>query len=172
MVNPQRGRACAARVDLGLPAEARAKGLFMLVDEIKARMFQAMKAGDTVAKEVLRVAVGEITTDAARDGRKGDDAEAQAHVKKLVKSLEETIASTEDETAKAQLRREIDVLSEFLPKTLSEDGVVALLEAVAAAVRAAPNDGAATGVAMKHLKQSGASVDGKVVAAAVKRVRA
>lgn len=144
----------------------------MLVDDIKARMFQAMKAGDVVAKEVLRVAVGEITTDAARDGRKGDDAEAQALVKKLVKSLEETIANVDDDGRKSQLRREIEVLSEFLPKTLSEDDVVALLAAVADAVRAAPNDGAATGVAMKHLKQSGASVDGKVVSAAVKRVRA
>ena len=42
----------------------------MLVDAIKAKMFEAMKAGDTVAKEILRVAVGEITTDAARAGKK------------------------------------------------------------------------------------------------------
>ena len=33
----------------------------MLLEDIKAKMFQAIKAGDTVAKEILRVAVGEIT---------------------------------------------------------------------------------------------------------------
>jgi hypothetical protein len=55
---------------------------------------------------------------------------------------------------------------------LGEDAVVALLGPVTDAVRGAANDGAATGVAMKHLKASGAAVDGKVVSAAVKRLRA
>jgi uncharacterized protein YqeY len=144
----------------------------MLLDEIKAQMFKAMKAGDTTTKEVLRVAVGEITTDQAREGRKGDDDEARALVKKLVKSIEETLAQTTDEAQKATLKKEVEVLSQFLPKTLSEDDVVALLAPVAEGVRAAANDGAATGVAMKHLKTTGAAVDGKVVSAAVKRLRA
>lgn len=144
----------------------------MLVDDIKAEMFKAMKAGDITRKEVLRVAVGEITTDAARDGRKGDDDEARAIVKKLVKSIEETIGQTADDAQKATLRTEVAVLSEFLPKTLSEDDIVALLAPVADGIKAAPNDGAATGVAMKHIKTTGAAVDGKVVSAAVKRLRA
>jgi uncharacterized protein YqeY len=143
----------------------------MLIDDIKARMFQAMKAGDVVAKEVLRVAMGEITTDAARDGRKGDDEEARALVKKLAKSIEETRGQTTDPDKLAALTRELEVLSEFLPKSLSEDDVAKLLEPVADAVRAAPNDGAATGVAMKHLKASGAAVEGKVVGAAVRKLR-
>ncbi len=144
----------------------------MLLDEIKAQMFKAMKAGDTTTKEVLRVAVGEITTDQAREGRTGDDDEARALVKKLVKSIEETLAQTTDVAQMATLKKEVEVLSQFLPKTLSEDDVVALLAPVAEGVRAAANDGAATGVAMKHLKTTGAAVDGKVVSAAVKRLRA
>jgi uncharacterized protein YqeY len=75
-----------------------------LVDQIKARMFQAMKAGNIVEKEILRVAMGEITTDAARAGKKGDDEEAQAILKKLVKSNEESIEASQDETQKATLR--------------------------------------------------------------------
>ncbi len=144
----------------------------VLLDEIKAQMFKAMKAGDVTTKEILRVAVGEITTDAARDGRKGDDDEARAIVKKIVKSLEDTMGQVSDAERQATLKREIEVLSQFLPKTLGEDDVVALLDAVRDAVRAAPNDGAATGVAMKHLKTTGAALDGKVVSAAVRRVRA
>ena len=144
----------------------------MLLDEIKARMFQAMKAGDTTTKEILRVAVGEITTEAARDGRKGDDDEARAILRKLVKSNEETIGRTEDPAQQATLRREIEVLAEFLPKALSEDDVAAMLEPVKDALRAAGNDGQATGVAMKHLKTTGATLDGKIVSAAVKRIRA
>jgi hypothetical protein len=42
---------------------------------------------------------------------------------------------------------------------------------VAGAIKAAGNDGQATGVAMKHLKSAGASVDGKTVAEAVKQIR-
>jgi uncharacterized protein YqeY len=143
----------------------------MLLDEIKAEMFKAMKAGDSTRKEVLRVAVGEITTDAAREGRKGDDDEARAIVKKLVKSIEETIGQTADEAQKATLRTEVEVLSQFLPKTLSEDDIALLLAPVAEGVKSAANDGAATGVAMKHLKSTGAAVDGKAVSAAVKRLR-
>jgi uncharacterized protein YqeY len=142
-----------------------------LLDQIKARMFQAMKAGNTIEKEILKVAMGEITTDAARPGRKGDDAEAQALLKKLVKSNEETFAVSQDEAQKQTLRTEIEVLLAFLPKPLGVPEVVAALAPVAEAVKAAGNDGQATGVAMKHLKSLGAEVNGKDVSAAVRQMR-
>ncbi|HKY40299.1 MAG TPA: GatB/YqeY domain-containing protein [Polyangiaceae bacterium] len=142
-----------------------------LVDQIKARMFQAIKAGNTVEKEILRVAMGEITTDTARAGKKGDDEEAQAILKKLVKSNEESLAASQDETQKATLRAEIDILNGFLPKALGVPEIVASLAQVAEAVRTAGNDGQATGVAMKHLKSLGAVVHGKDVSAAVRQLR-
>ena len=142
-----------------------------LVDQIKARMFAAMKAGNTVEKEILRVAMGEITTDAARDGRKGDDAESQAILKKLVKSNEESLEASQDEAQKATLRAEIEVLNTFLPKALGAAEILAALAAVAEAVKTAGNDGQATGVAMKHLKSLGAVVNGKDVSAAVRQLR-
>jgi len=144
----------------------------MLLEAIKARMFAAIKAGRAVEKEILRVAVGEITTEQAREGRKGDDAEAQAIVAKLVKSNQESLAASEDPAQRAVLEEEIAILSGFLPKLLGTDEIVELLAPVRDAVRAAGNDGQATGVAMKHLKSSGAAVNGKDVAEAVKRVRA
>jgi uncharacterized protein YqeY len=142
-----------------------------LVDQIKARMFAAMKAGNVVEKEILKVAMGEITTDAARAERKGDDAEAQAILKKLVKSNEETIEASQDETQKATLRAEVEVLNTFLPKSLGLAEIVAALAPVADAVKAAGNDGQATGVAMKHLKSLAAEVNGKDVSAAVRQLR-
>ncbi len=142
-----------------------------LVDQIKARMFAAMKAGNTVEKEILRVAMGEITTDAARPGKKGDDEESQAILKKLVKSNEESLAASQDETQKATLRAEIEVLNGFLPKALGLPEIVAALAPVAEAVKTAGNDGQATGVAMKHLKTLGAVVNGKDVSAAVRQLR-
>ncbi|HEX5099611.1 MAG TPA: GatB/YqeY domain-containing protein [Polyangiaceae bacterium] len=144
----------------------------MLLDEIKAQMFRAMKAGNVIEKEILRVAVGEITTEAARDGRKGDDDEARAILKKLIKSNDESLASGPDAEQRRVLEEETRVLSAFLPKVLDVDAIVAALEPVRDAVRGAGNDGQATGIAMKHLKTSGASVGGKDVAEAVKRLRA
>jgi uncharacterized protein YqeY len=131
-----------------------------------------MKAGSTTEKEILKVAMGEITTDAARVGRKGDDEEALAILKKLVKSNEESIEASQDETQKATLRAEIGVLNDFLPKSLGVPEIAAALSAVADAIRAAGNDGQATGVAMKHLKSLGAVVNGKDVSTAVRQLRA
>jgi uncharacterized protein YqeY len=144
----------------------------MLLDEIKAQMFRAMKAGHVVEKEILRVAVGEITTEAAREGRKGDDDEARAIVRKLIKSNDESLASGLDAEKKRVLEEENRILSAFLPKSLDVDAIVLLLAAVKDGVRSAGSEGQATGVAMKHLKSQGASVNGKDVAEAVKRVRA
>lgn len=144
----------------------------MLLDDIKAKMFAAMKSGDTVAKEILKVAMGEITTEAARAGRKGDDAEAQAILRKLMKSNEETMVNTTDAAQRATLEQENAVLATFLPKSLGVDEIVTLLAPVADAIKAAGNDGQATGVAMKHLKASGAVVGGKDVGEAVKKLRA
>src|SRR5690606_6957998 len=60
----------------------------MLVDEIKAAMFKAMKAGYTIKKEVLRTALGEATA----TGETADDARMTGVLRKLVKSNEETLA--------------------------------------------------------------------------------
>jgi len=144
----------------------------MLLDEIKAQMFRAMKAGNIVEKEILRVAVGEITTEAAREGRKGDDDESRAIIRKLIKSNDESLASGPDAEKRRVLEEETRILSAFLPSVLGVDAIVAALEPVRDAVRGAGNDGQATGIAMKHLKASGASVGGKDVAEAVKRLRA
>jgi uncharacterized protein YqeY len=143
----------------------------MLLDEIKARMFQAMKSGKAVEREILRVAVGEITTDREREGRSGSDDEARAILKKIVKSNEESLALVEDATQKAVLLEEVAVLSAFLPKSLGVEEIVQALAPVHAALKNAGNDGQATGVAMKHLKAQGLGVSGKDVAEAVKRLR-
>jgi uncharacterized protein YqeY len=143
----------------------------MLLDEIKAQMFQAMKAGRIVEKEILRVAVGEITTEAAREGRKGNDEEAQVILRKLIKSNEESLTASEDAAKRVVLEEENRILAAFLPKLLSVEEIVAALAPVADAVKVAGNEGQATGVAMKHLKGAGALVSGKDVALAVKQLR-
>jgi uncharacterized protein YqeY len=142
----------------------------MLLDELKARMFRAMKEKRDVEKEILRVAIGEITTDAARPGRKGDDAEAIAIVRRLQKSVEETLAAA-DASNRPTLEQELAVLKGLVPQALGPAEAIAALAPVAEAIKAAAGDGPAMGIAMKHLKSTGATVDGKVVAEAVRALR-
>lgn len=141
------------------------------LDDVKRRMMAAMKAGDTVRKEILRVAVGEITTNEARGTVKTEDDE-RAIVRKLMKSNEETLSLTTDEAQKQTLLQEIAILRELLPQSLGVDAIVEALAPVRDALRAEGNDGKATGAAMKHLKSLGALVEGKDVSEAVRRVRA
>src|SRR5690606_30660689 len=140
----------------------------MLVDEIKAAMFKAMKAGNVIEKEVLRTALGEVTA----TGESADDARMIGVLRKLVKSNEETLAATSDPQARERLEKELEVLRGYLPKTWTPTQIEAALTPVAEAIRAATGDGPATGIAMKRLKSLDAVVEGKDVAAAVQSLRA
>jgi uncharacterized protein YqeY len=142
-----------------------------IVDELKARMSEATRSKDEVAKNIYRLAYSEMQLASARSGKDVNDDEATAILKKLVKSNEETLAVATEASQKEALAREIALLTAMLPKTLGVPEIVAALAPVAEAIRAAGNDGQATGVAMKHLKSTGAPVDGKNVAAAVKQLR-
>ncbi len=142
-----------------------------IVDELKGRMNESLRAKDEVAKNIYRLAYSEMQLAAARSGKDTSDDDAIAILKKLVKSNEDTLAVAADAGQREVLTREIAVLTALLPKTLSVAEVVAALAPVVDAVKAAGNDGQATGVAMKHLKSTGASVDGKTAAAAVKQIR-
>jgi hypothetical protein len=144
----------------------------MLADDLKKQMMQAMKDKDDVARTVLGVARGEIQTAEARANRPLADEEVVAILRKLVKSNEETLAAAPDGAGAAALKREIAVLTALLPARLSPAELVEALASQREAIRAAKSDGQATGVAMKHLKSSGAAFDGAEVAAAVKQIRA
>lgn len=144
----------------------------MLIDDIKKRMRDALKAGRTVEKEILRVAIGEIETNAARAGKDAGDAASQAVIRKLLKSNEETLAVASDAEQRRTLELESEVLRSLLPRALDRAEIERALAQVADQIRAAKSDGQATGIAMKQLKASGAEVDGKDVAAVVTSLRA
>jgi uncharacterized protein len=143
----------------------------VLVDDIKNRIKEAMKGGRAVERDVLRVALSEIGA-AENRGALMNDEEAQKIVRKLIKSNQETLAVADRPQTKQKLEEENEVLESLLPKRLGIDEIARELATVAQQIKDAKSEGQATGVAMKHLKASGASVDGKDVAEAVKRLRA
>jgi uncharacterized protein YqeY len=142
-----------------------------IVDELRARMNEVLRGKDEVAKNIYRLAYSEVQLASARLGKDVSDDEAIAILKKLVKSNEDTLAVATEAQQRDALAREIALLGAMLPKTLGVPEIVAALAPVADKIRAAGNDGQATGIAMKHLKSTAASVDGKTAAAAVKQIR-
>jgi uncharacterized protein len=143
----------------------------MLVEQLKKRIATAVKDGDSVARDILRLALGEIQTAEARKNAQLSDEEATAALRKLVKSNEETLGLSGEGESAAALKKEIEVLTSLLPKQLSVDEIVAALASQVDAIKAAKADGQAVGVAMKHLKSTAAPVTGNDVQAAVKKIR-
>ncbi len=144
----------------------------MLVDEIKKRAAAAVKQGDTVARDVLRLALGEIQTAEARKNEAVGEEEAAAALRKLIKSNEETLAALPDGDGRiAVLKRENEVLASLVPAQMSVAQIIEALASQADAIKAAASDGQATGIAMKYLKSSAADVKGTDVGLAVKQLR-
>jgi uncharacterized protein YqeY len=142
----------------------------MFVDTLRAASFTAAKERDTVAKDVLRLAMGEIQNAEVR-GATVDDAAAMVIVRKLVKSNLETLAATTDAEQKAKLTRENEVLLALLPSSMDADAIARALEPVAEAIKAAKSDGQAMGVAMKTLKATGGNAEAADVNKAIARIR-
>jgi uncharacterized protein len=143
----------------------------MLIDEVKKQVLQAMKAKDAPRRDLLKVVLGELQTAAARLSEDLPDAEAQRLIRKMVKSNQEMAELSPKPEVVEKMKAEIVVLETLLPKTLSVEQIIQALEPVVDAVKSAGNDGQAMGAAMKHLKSTGASVEGKDVGQAVKQIR-
>jgi uncharacterized protein YqeY len=139
-----------------------------LAADLKKAMFAAMKAKNTTEKEILRVALGEIT----KTGEEPNDADVQAILRKIIKSNREALSATEDANQKETLEAEISVLDAFLPQALSVEQIKEALNPVADQIKAAPNQGPAMGIAMKTLKAAGAEANAPDVAKAVGQIRA
>jgi uncharacterized protein YqeY len=136
-----------------------------------------MKAKDELARDMLRVVLGEVSTRRARSGQEPRDAEVQAIIRKLIASNQETRKELEkrDQTtheAYPRLARENQYLETLLPQALDRAAIRKELEPIAPELKQAKHDGQATGQAMKYLKQKGLTVLGEEVATAVKELRA
>jgi uncharacterized protein YqeY len=144
--------------------------------DLRAKLQEAIKAKNDLAKDVLRVLMGEASTREARTGQPPSEADVHAIVRKLIASNTETRTELErrGQTGHSNYQRlaeENTYLEGLLPKSPDTAAIRRELEAIAGDLKAAKNDGQATGLAMKHLKQKGLAVQGEQVAAAVKEIR-
>ncbi len=144
---------------------------------LQALLQEAMKTKNDLARNLLRVILGEVATRRARTGKEPADEEVYGIVRKLIAGNAETRRELENRgqtthEAYERLGRENAYLESLLPRSLDAAAIRQELEPIAAELKTARNDGQATGLAMKHLKQKGLTVQGEEVASAVKALRA
>lgn len=115
-----------------------------LSEQLQADMKTAMRAGDTLRRDTLRMAIA-AAQNVAKDKRAPlTDEETLEVLGREVKMRRESIAAyqgagREDLAAKEQA--EIDILTPYLPEQLGEDEIRALArEAVAASGATSPKD--------------------------------
>lgn len=147
----------------------------MLVQEIKDKLKKAMFDHDEVAKNVLRVVLGEVGTlesSAGQGGKVVTEDQIQKIIRKVILANTETSQYLKDgDLRKPILIRENEILDEFLPSLLDVAQITEKLTLVADEIKGAKSAGQAVGVAMKFFKQSGDAVDGNDVKKVVDLMR-
>jgi uncharacterized protein YqeY len=130
-----------------------------IVQQMRSQLKDSMKARDAVRTSVLRYWIAQLTLGT---GEEVSDADA---VKKMRGVLKE--AKTGQTTFTPE---EVAVIQEWVPASLSPDQIAEALAPARDAIKAAPKDGIAMGLAMKAL--AGQPVESDDVKAAVAAIRA
>jgi uncharacterized protein YqeY len=125
---------------------------------MRAQLPEAMKARDTVRLSFLRYWIAQLTLGT---GAEMPDADA---IKKMRGMLKEARSGLTSFTP-----QELELIRRWIPTTLTADQISEALAPVAEAIKAAPKEGMAMGIAMKAL--SGQQVESDDVKAAVAGLR-
>jgi uncharacterized protein YqeY len=140
-----------------------------LRERIQSEITAAMRSGDALRRDTLRMAESAIYNAEKRDRRTYNDDEVAGVIAREVKTRRESIEAfrkgARDDLA-AKEEAEIDVLAAFLPEQLGEAEIAALVdEAIGATGAAGPRD---MGVVMGWLApRTKGRADGRVVSQAV-----
>lgn len=135
----------------------------MLV-KLKSDLKDAMKSGDSVKKDILRVVISEVNSlemTPQYANKSLPDEQVYKIINKLVQSNTETLKHSNPERT-VILTRENEILNSYLPKQLSQTEIQEILVGLND-LKLAKNVGQATGLAMKYLKEQGCFVDGNDV---------
>ena len=107
----------------------------MTYEELHAEMVAAMKAKDKVRLGVTRLVLGELKNAASRGGaHEISEEETTAQIKRTLKQTNETLGMSEkagnNPERTENLREQVAVLESLLPKQVSGDELVSLVEQV------------------------------------------
>jgi uncharacterized protein len=127
-----------------------------MYDKIKKARIDAMKNKDKVARDFYSTMIGEIDRDS--EGKSDIDAVVSSVAKKMAKNIKQNISDYEKRGIDSSKEKvELDLVSQYLPKVLSEEETRNLVTSIVDAEES-PNIGKVMGA----LKRYGNSVDKKL----------
>ena len=134
----------------------------MILDDLRTKATAALKAGQKDTAALYRLIIG-----MSQQLNSPNDEQVSGIIRKVIKGNTETLEvikeMPERNTDRNNLLLENQLLSEFLPKTMSAENVSDFIKENNIDILSAKNDGQAVGVVMKALKTNNLSVDGSVV---------
>ncbi len=129
-----------------------------IVQRMRARLPEAMKARDTLRTGFLRYWIAQLTLGT---GAEMSDADAVKKMRGVLKEAKSGTTTFSDD--------ELALIREWVPPSLSPEQITERLGPVADQIRSAPKEGMAMGIAMKSL--AGEAVDSDDVKAAIASIR-
>lgn len=130
-----------------------------IVERMRSQLRDAMKSQDAAKTQFLRYWIAQLTRG---DGTEVPDDDAVKRMRGVLKEARSGVTTFTP--------RELELIQDWVPALLSQEQIAEALAPVADAIRAAPKDGMAMGVAMKGL--AGRPVDSDDVKAVVASLRA
>jgi hypothetical protein len=140
-----------------------------LKETIRKQIVEATKLKMEAQKNVLKVVLGDIELQESRYGKQLTDDECYRTIRKTLQGVEEMLTYKPNDP---KFEAEKATLNSLLPKQLDSNDLKFTLSSKVDEIKAAKNDGQATGVAMKFLKERNISVDGNAVKKLVSEIRA
>ena len=130
-----------------------------IVAEMREQLKTSMKARDAVRTNALRYWIAQLTTGT---GEEVPDDQAIKAMRGVLKEARGGQTSFSPE--------EVALIEEWVPPSLDRDAIRAALEPVLDAIKGAPKEGPAMGIAMKQL--AGRAVEAEDVRAVIAELRA
>lgn len=142
-----------------------------MINIFKERILAAMKSGNVLEKNILRVTLAEIElaqNSSSQNSKPLTDEQIHKIIRKVIQSNVETMSYAAC-SSKDVLEQENQILLEFLPKLLTKEEILQKLNVDE--IKAVVSAGQAVGLAMKQLKSLGCAVDGNDVKSVVESLR-
>jgi uncharacterized protein YqeY len=129
-----------------------------IVQEMRVKLKESMKARDSVRTNMLRYWIAQLTLGTGAEMSDGDAVKKMRGVLNEAKSGQTTFTP-----------EELAIIREWVPPALTLEQIESALSSVSDSIKAAPKDGMAMGIAMKTL--AGQVVESDDVKAMVSKIR-
>lgn len=95
-----------------------------ILEKLSAEMKEAMKTGDTVVRDTLRMTIASVKNKAIELNKELDDSETmtvlKADLKKLKDSIESFVTNARQDLAD-KVQKEVEILEKYMPAQMSDE---------------------------------------------------